>query len=124
MRWTWELPVAVAQFFTSTFTWKSAALSFAMTRSFPGAVIFTVGRGAAGSGLGVPGTSVGGVVATGAGAPASSTGAGSGTVALIGGAGGGGGGGGRFDSAPPQATMIAGRAIAPKRNGTKVVDRI
>src|SRR5690606_31241683 len=95
IRCTWLEPTAVCQFFTSSFTEKSAALSFGMTWPFVGAVIATVGSGADGSGLAAPGVSVTG----GGGGFAGPLGAGGAIVetvvaASVAGTGGGGGGGG------------------------------
>src|SRR5579859_1045353 len=106
MRWTCELPVAVCQFFTSSLIAKSADLSFGMTCSLAGARIFTVGRGAAGSGLAVPAVSVtgaGGGAGGGASTLAEAEAGGAAAVVAAGGGAGGGGGGGRLSLPPPHA---------------------
>src|ERR1700678_4077765 len=90
---------------------KSGALSGAMTWSLVGARIFTVGSGAAGSGLAIPCVNVTGGAGGGA-ADDAAGGAGGGA----GGGGGGGGGGGRLSFAPPQATAPAAHAIEIERS--------
>ena len=96
MRCTCDAPVAVFQFFTSSFTAKSAALAAGMICSRAGARILTVGSGGVGSGLAVPCTSC-----TGGGGGGGRRGGGRGGRAgaaglrrAAGGVGGGGGGGG------------------------------
>src|SRR5687767_5694532 len=109
MRWTWLEPGAVCQFFTSSFTAKSPALSAGMTWSFVGAASLTVGVGAAGSGDATPGVSVtggAGGFAGGAADPVEGVVA-TGLAASDAGTGGGGGGGGRLSLPPPHAAKLA-----------------
>src|SRR5450432_3984118 len=102
------LPVCVAQFFTSSLTMKSLALSAAITWPLVGAATFTVGSGAAGSGLAVPSTRAG-AGADGCAGPASDGDVSMGVALADARGGAGGGGGGRLSLPPPHAAKRVGR---------------
>src|SRR4051794_41615015 len=104
MRCTCASPGAVFQFFTSSFTAVSPAVAVGMIASLAGARIFTVGVGAAGSGLASPCVSwTGGAGGAGGGSAAVGAADAVGAAAVAGIGGGGGGGGGRLSLPPPHA---------------------